>query len=110
MFGRNKKRIEALEKQVEIFAKELDVMKLEVAALRRRVDSLVDEMVVAHMNEEEYLTLLQEKGDSEHAATILCIKDAYEKKLRRFIRNTTSKKRMVRKPVTDGKETPEAAE
>ena len=50
MFGRNKKRIEALEKQVEIFAKELDVMKLEVAALRRRVDSLVDEMVVAHMD------------------------------------------------------------
>lgn len=110
MFGRNKKRIEALEKQVEFFAKDLDVMMRRVAILEGRVDALVDEMVVAHMDGQEYLAILQEKGESEHAATILRIKDAYEKKLRRFIRNTTSKKRMVRKPVTDGKETTEAAE
>ena len=110
MFWRNKKRINALEKRVESFEKELEVMKLEVAGLRGQVNALIDEMVVAHMDVEPYIAILQEQGDLEHVETLTRVKDAYEKKLRKFIRNTTSKKKMVRKPVTDGKETPEAAE
>ena len=103
-------RVGALEKRVEELDRLSQKQNMEIEALIRRVDALVDEMVIAHLDGESYHELLQERGDFERAETLLRVKNGYEKKLRRFIRNTTSKKRMVQKPVADGKETPEAAE
>ena len=110
MFWKNKKRIDAIEKQVESLKEEIEIMKLEVAAIKGQVNALVDEMVIAHLDGESYHELLQERGDFERAETLLRVKNGYEKKLKRFIRDTTSKKRMVQKPATDGKETTKAAE
>lgn len=110
MFGRNKKRIDALEKQVASLKEEIEIMKPEVAAIKGQVNTLVDEMVIAHLDGESYYELLLERGDLERAETLIRVKNGYEKKLKRFIRATTAKKKLKPKPATDGKETPEAAE
>lgn len=109
MFWKNKKRIDALEKQVASLKEEIEIMKLEVAAIKGQVNALVDEMAVAHLDVEPYIAVLQEQGDLERVETLTRVRDAYERKLRKFIRSTTSKKKIVSK-LADGKENTKATE
>ena len=109
MFGENKRRIAALEKEIAAFRKELKEIKSEIAALRGQVDALTEEMVVAHLDAEPYIAILQESGRPEKVDTLLCTKKGYESKLRKFILSTVNK-RKPKKTNTDGKETPKATE
>lgn len=110
MLGRNKKRIEALENEVASLKAELKTLRPQISALKGQVDTLIDEMVVAHLDAEPYIAVLQECGKQEKVDILLRIKKGYENKLKRFIRSAVAKKKPKIKTTTDGKETPEATE
>lgn len=106
---RNKKRIEALEKEVFSLKCQIEEIKSEVSGIRGTIEALVDEMAVVHLDGEEYIKVLNETaGRAYKAEDVALMRDIYEKKLRRFIRSTTSRRKP--KTTTDGKENTKATE
>lgn len=103
------KRIKMLEQAVAQLKGELAEAQVEVARVKGLVSMLTKESLVANFDTDEYIALMTEQdGGREKVDEILKMKEAYEKKLRRFIRSVTSKKKMVTKVVNDGKDKPEA--
>lgn len=101
------KRIKKLEQTVAQLKGELAAEQAEVARLKGMVAMLTEESVVTNFDSDEYITVLAEQdGGREKAEKILKMKEAYEKKLRRFIRSVTSKKKTTAKLINDGKEKP----
>jgi hypothetical protein len=103
------KRIKMLEQTVAQLKGELAEAQVEVARQKGLVSMLTKESLVTNFDTDEYIALMAEQdGGREKVDEILKMKEAYEKKLRRFIRSVTSKKKMVTKVVNDGKDKPEA--
>lgn len=103
------KRIKMLEQTVARLKGELAEAQVEVARQKGLVSMLTKESLVTNFDTDEYIALMAEQdGGREKVDEILKMKEAYEKKLRRFIRSVTSKKKMVTKVVNDGKDKPEA--
>ena len=103
------KRIKMLEQTVAQLKGELAEAQVEVARQKGLVSMLTKESLVTNFDTDEYIDLMTEQdGGREKVDEILKMKEAYEKKLRRFIRSVTSKKKMVTKVVNDGKDKPEA--
>lgn len=103
------KRIKMLEQTVAQLKGELAEAQVEVAKQKGLVSMLTKESLVTNFDTDEYIVLMAEQdGGREKVDEILKMKEAYEKKLRRFIRSVTSKKKMVTKVVNDGKDKPEA--
>lgn len=105
------KRIKKLEQTVAQLKGELAEAQVEaqveVARLKGLVSMLTKESLVTNFDTDEYIDLMAEQdGGREKVDEILKMKEAYEKKLRRFIRSVTSKKKMVTKVVNDGKDKP----
>lgn len=101
------KRIKRLEQTVAQLKGELAAEQAEVARLRGMVGMLTKESVVTQFDSDEYIAVLPETdGGREKTEEILKMKEAYEKKLRRFIRSVTSKKKTTAKLINDGKEKP----
>lgn len=104
------KRIKMLEQTVAQLKGELAGAQVEVARQKGLVSMLTKESLVTNFDTDEYIALMTEQdGGREKVDEILKMKEAYEKKLRRFVRSVTSKKKMVAKVVNDGKDKPEAA-
>ena len=59
-----------------------------------QIDLLIKEVEVVGLNVNEYIEVLEESGRHEDASTLLRMKMAYEKRLKRFIRKT-------RRPLVD---------
>jgi hypothetical protein len=103
------KRIKKLEQIVAQLKGELAVAQVEVARQKGLVSMLTKESLVTNFDTDEYIDLMAEQdGGREKVDEILKMKEAYEKKLRRFIRSVTSKKKITAKLINDGKEKPEA--
>ena len=103
------KKIEKLEQDVAKLKVELAEAQVEMAKQKGLVSMLTKESLVTNFDTDEYIDLMTEQdGGREKVDEILKMKEAYEKKLRRFIRSVTSKKKMVTKVVNDGKDKPEA--
>lgn len=103
------KKIEKLEQDVAKLKVELAEAQVEMAKQKGLVSMLTKESLVTNFDTDEYIALMAEQdGGREKVDEILKMKEAYEKKLRRFIRSVTSKKKMVTKVVNDGKDKPEA--
>ena len=103
------KKIEKLEQDVAKLKVELAEAQVEMAKQKGLVSMLTKESLVTNFDTDEYITLITEQdGGREKVDEILKMKEAYEKKLRRFIRSVTSKKKMVTKVVNDGKDKPAA--
>lgn len=103
------KRIKKLEQTVAQLKGELAEAQVEVAKAKGLVSMLTKESLVTNFDTDEYISLMAEQdGGREKVDEILKMKEAYEKKLRKFIRTVTSKKKMVAKVVNDGKDKPEA--
>lgn len=102
------KRIKMLEQTVAQLKGELAEAQVEVARQKGLVSMLSKESLVTNFDTDEYIALMAEQdGGREKVDEIQKMKEAYEKKLRKFIRSVTSKKKMV-KVVNDGKDKPEA--
>lgn len=101
------KRIKKLEQTVAQLKGELAEAQVEVAKAKGLVSMLTKESLVTNFDTDEYIALMAEQdGGREKVDEILKMKEAYEKKLRRFVRSVTSKKKMVAKVVNDGKDKP----
>lgn len=106
---RNTKRIKALEQEVFNLRLELENIKSELASVKGVVDALVDEMAVVHLDGDDYIKILNEtEGGRSKVEEVALMKDIYEKKLKRFIRSSSARRKP--KTNTDGKETPKATE
>ena len=103
------KRIKMLEQTVAQLKGELAEAQVEVARQKGLVSMLTKESLVTNFDTDEYIALMAEQdGGREKVDEILKMKEAYEKKLRKFIRSVTSKKNIITKIVYDGKGKPEA--
>jgi hypothetical protein len=101
------KRIKKLEQTVAQLKGELAEAQVEVAKTKGLVSMLTKESLVTNFDTDEYIALMAEQdGGREKVDEILKMKEAYEKKLRKFVRSVTSKKKMVAKVVNDGKDKP----
>lgn len=101
------KRIKKLEQTVAQLKGELAEAQVEVAKAKGLVSMLTKESLVTNFDTDEYIALMAEQdGGREKVDEILKMKEAYEKKLRKFVRSVTSKKKMVAKVVNDGKDKP----
>ena len=102
------KRIKKLEQVVAQLKGELATEQTEVARLKGLVTMLTKESVVTNFDSDEYVTLVAEQdGGQEKVDEILKMKEAYEKKLRKFIRQVIAKKKIqTTKVANDGKEKP----
>lgn len=106
---RNSKRIKVLEQEVFKLRLEIENIKSEVAGIKGVVDALVDEMAVVHLDGDDYLKILNEtEGGRSKVEEVALMKDIYEKKLKRFIRSSSARRKP--KTNTDGKEAPKATE
>jgi hypothetical protein len=101
------KRIKKLEQTVAQLKGELAEAQVEVAKTKGLVSMLTKESLVTNFDTDEYIALMAEQdGGREKVDEILKMKEAYEKKLRKFVRSVTSKKKMVAKVVNDSKDKP----
>ena len=104
------KRIKKLEQTVAQLKGELAEAQVEVARLKGLVSMLTKESLVTNFETDEYIALMalmaEQDGGREKVDEILKMKEAYEKKLGKFVRSVTSKKKMVAKVVNDGKDKP----
>ena len=109
MFNRNAKRIAKLELQVADFEKELSELKGRYVRLQETVKSLALESLIMQLDVDER-ELEQVGVPKEDIGNINQMKEDYEKKLRRFIRDVVSKRRPKTKPASNGKESSKVAE
>lgn len=73
------------------------------------VAEMIEDNAVMLLNSDSTIEIAKEAGADERVKRTLEVKDAYEKRLRKFIRQVTSKKKMLTtKIVNDGKDKPEA--
>lgn len=93
------KKIKELERWVAMFKRELDEARDEVKRLKSVVEILTEESAVTLFDTDVMLALLddEEGTNQDRIATIKRTKEAYEKKLARFVRSTTSRRRVANK-------------
>lgn len=94
----NGKKIKQLERDMAYMKLQLDEVSAEVRCLRGMVDLLKTNDVVSMFDTDDLISLLQtEDGENQDKIeTVLRMKEDYEKKLRRFIRQITSKRKIVK--------------
>lgn len=103
------KKIEKLEQDVAKLKVELAEAQVKVEAMELVVAEIIEDNAVMLLNSDSTVEIAKEAGADERVKRTLEVKDAYEKRLRKFIRQVTSKKKMLTtKIVNDGKDKPEA--
>lgn len=103
------KRIKKLEQEVAQIASDLAAAQVKVEAMELVVAEMIEDNAVMLLNSDSTIEIAKEAGADERVKRTLEVKDAYEKRLRKFIRQVTSKKKMLTtKIVNDGKDKPEA--
>ena len=101
------KRIKKLEQKVAQIALDLAVAQVKVETMESVVAEIIEDNAVMLLDSEGTIEIDKEAGADERVKRIQEVKEAYEKRLRKFIRQVTYKKKIqTTKVVNDGKEKP----